>query len=198
MVHVVGELRDKHQSQVSQLLGTRGPEVVGNVGQIDVERCTAGLRQQDRDENDPAQYEENMLRGQPKRKPMGRVLVRRILQLDGSRLHKITHFGGRERSVSSGDSDRQCTAIVTLLAITLSAGKRAQPGFRLGRASSLWPEIILMTLGNERRKRPAHGDVLVQPRNRCSLPGCRQPAEHIIQQHFSGCPPSQATDVCVP
>ena len=30
MVHVVGELRDKHQSKVSQLLGTRGPEVVGN------------------------------------------------------------------------------------------------------------------------------------------------------------------------
>ena len=36
MVHVVGELRDKHQSKVSQLLGTRGPEVVGNARQIDV------------------------------------------------------------------------------------------------------------------------------------------------------------------
>ena len=36
MVHVLCELRDKHQSKVPQLLQTCGPKVVGNARQVDV------------------------------------------------------------------------------------------------------------------------------------------------------------------
>ena len=73
---------------------------------------------------DPAQHEENMLRSQPKRKPMGRVFVRGILQLDSSRVHKIGHFCGREGSASPDGSDHQCMVIVALLA-SMPCAKRS-------------------------------------------------------------------------
>ena len=52
---------------------------------------------------------------------MGRVFVGGIVQLGGFRLHRIGHSMTREQPVPSGRPDRQYMAVVTFLAITLSA-----------------------------------------------------------------------------